>query len=70
MSTTAATSGGRSKERRHREPWRAHAERHGVSTRTLDRWVKAGILPPPDVINGRKYADPAVAPRRDPATAD
>jgi len=27
------------------EAWRKYAERRGVSTRTLDRWVEDGILP-------------------------
>lgn len=27
----------------------------GVSTRTLDRWVAAGLLPRPEIINKRKY---------------
>lgn len=29
----------------------------GICTRTLDRWIKAGIVQPPTVINGRKYHD-------------
>jgi hypothetical protein len=57
----------RNKRERRREPWRLHAARHGVSTRTLDRWVIAGILNAPEVINGRKYGDPTAEPRRDPA---
>jgi predicted site-specific integrase-resolvase len=28
---------------------------HGVHTITIDRWVRAGILPKPVVINGLKY---------------
>jgi predicted site-specific integrase-resolvase len=31
------------------------AKVRGVSTRTLDRWVKAGIIRPPIRINQRKY---------------
>jgi predicted site-specific integrase-resolvase len=27
----------------------------GVCTRTVDRWVASGLLPPPIVINNRKY---------------
>jgi len=50
---------------KHRESWRQYAERRGVSTRTLDRWVAAGILPEPDRINGRKYIDPKIEPRAD-----
>jgi DNA-binding transcriptional MerR regulator len=30
-----------------------------VCTRTLDRWAEAGIIPPPQRINGRKYHDAA-----------
>jgi DNA-binding transcriptional MerR regulator len=48
-----------------REPWRKYAERRGVSTRTLDRWVEDGILDPPEKINGRKYTSPDAEPRRD-----
>jgi hypothetical protein len=36
-----------------------------VCTRTLDRWVAAGILPEPERINGRKYWPLNVEPRRD-----
>jgi hypothetical protein len=35
---------------------RALAIRYGVVPRTIDRWVKAKILPPPDLtINNRDY---------------
>jgi hypothetical protein len=35
---------------------RAVADRYGVVIRTIDRWVKAGFLPGPDlVINHRDY---------------
>ena len=27
------------------DPWRTYAEKKGVSTKTLDRWVEAGIPP-------------------------
>jgi hypothetical protein len=50
-----------------RESWPAHARRHGVSVRTLDRWVAQGILEPPERIRGRKYANPESQPRRDAA---
>ena len=33
-----------------RELHRRFAERRGVSTKTLDRWVEAGILPEPERI--------------------
>jgi predicted site-specific integrase-resolvase len=48
-----------------RESHRRYAERQGVSTRTLDRWVVAGILPEPERIRKRKYWDPNTEPRRD-----
>jgi DNA-binding transcriptional MerR regulator len=48
-----------------RESYRRYAERRGVTTKTLDRWVDAGILPEPDRINKRKYFDPNTEPRRD-----
>jgi DNA-binding transcriptional MerR regulator len=44
---------------------RRFAERRGVSTKTLDRWVVLGILPPPERINGRKYWNEETEPRRD-----
>jgi predicted site-specific integrase-resolvase len=47
------------------EPHRRYAERRGVSTRTLDRWTDAGILPAPVRINGRKYWPTDVEPRHD-----
>jgi predicted site-specific integrase-resolvase len=34
---------------------RTLAERHKVSIRTIERWVEAGILPPPMRIRGRKF---------------
>jgi predicted site-specific integrase-resolvase len=49
------------------EPHRRKAERLGVSTRTLDRWVDAGIVDKPTYINGRKYHRPNTEPRRDDA---
>jgi hypothetical protein len=51
------------------ETWRAYAERHDVTTRTLDRWVEDGVLPPPTRINGRKYINSNTEPRRDDANA-
>jgi len=47
------------------EAWRKYAERRGVSTRTLDRWVEDGILPEPERINGRKYLPSDTEPRLD-----
>jgi len=55
------------KRGKRREPWRQKAERHGVSTRTLDRWAAAGIIDPPEKINGRKYGDADEEPRTDAA---
>jgi hypothetical protein len=57
----------RKKRGKHREPWRQKAERHGVSTRTLDRWAATGIIDPPEKINGRKYGDADEEPRGDAA---
>jgi hypothetical protein len=37
------------------DPTRVVAERHKVCIRTIERWVEAGILPPPLRINGRKF---------------
>jgi DNA-binding transcriptional MerR regulator len=37
----------------------AAVQKRGVCTRTLDRWAEAGIIPPPQRINGRKYHDAA-----------
>jgi predicted site-specific integrase-resolvase len=48
-----------------RESWSRFAERHGVSPKTLDRWVAAGRMPRPEYINGRKYAHPETKPRQD-----
>jgi hypothetical protein len=47
----------------------AFAALRGVSGRTIDRWVAAKILPPPEYVNGRKYWDPDVEPRQDAAAA-
>jgi DNA-binding transcriptional MerR regulator len=44
------------------EPARETAARLGVCTKTVDRWVEAGILPEPTRINGRKYFDAGVEP--------
>ena len=50
-----------------RESWPAKAKRHGVSTRTLDRWVAKGIIDPPEYIRGRKYGDLDAEPHLDAA---
>jgi DNA-binding transcriptional MerR regulator len=47
------------------ETYRKYAERHDVSTRTLDRWVEDDILQQPVRINGRKYLPRDAEPRRD-----
>ena len=46
--------------------WESHtrfAERNGINIRTLDRWVKDGLVPPPRRINGRKFYDVSTAPK-------
>jgi DNA-binding transcriptional MerR regulator len=53
------------KRSKKREPWSKLAQRHGVSTRTLDRWAAAGIIANAEIINGRKYGDPDAPPRLD-----
>jgi len=50
--------------RRH-ETWAAKAKRHGVSTKTLGRWVIAKIIDPPVYIRGRKYGDADEQPRHE-----
>ena len=50
-----------------RESWPVKAKRHGVSTRTLDRWVEKRIIDPPEYIRGRKYGDLDAEPRLDAA---
>ena len=50
-----------------RESWPAKAKRHGVSTRTLDRWAAKGIIDPPEYIRGRKYGDLDAEPHLDAA---
>ena len=57
----------RKKRGKRRESWRRKAERHGVSTRTLDRWAATGIIDPPEKINGRKYGVAGEEPRGDAA---
>ena len=51
-----------------REPKRRFAERWGVSTRTIDRWVQDGLLEEPEVINGRAYFRTDARPRGARAT--
>jgi hypothetical protein len=55
------------KRSKRRAPWGKLAQRHGVCTRTLDRWADAGIISEPEIINGRKYGDPDEPPRLDDA---
>jgi hypothetical protein len=50
-----------------RESWPVKAKRHGVSTRTLDRWVEKRIINPPEYIRGRKYGSSDEEPRLDAA---
>jgi hypothetical protein len=42
-------------------------ERYHVVIRTLDRWLQRGILPPPIIINGRRYWDEAEIMQRERA---
>jgi hypothetical protein len=67
MSLTDTTSQLTKKMKRskRRSPWSKLAQQHGVSTRTLDRWADDGIVPKPEIINGRKYGDPDAPPRLD-----
>ena len=44
------------------EPARKTADRFGVCTKTIDRWVEDGILPAPTRIRGRKYFSADVEP--------
>ena len=44
---------------------RALCERYDVTGRTIDRWVQAGILPKPMVINHARYWDEDEIDRRD-----
>jgi predicted DNA-binding transcriptional regulator AlpA len=50
-------------------PHRRYAEAHGVSTKTIDRWVADGILPEPTRINARKYFQEGTEPRHDGESA-
>ena len=49
------------------EPKRRTAERFGVCTKTLDRWVERGILAPPKRVNGRDYFSPDCQPANERA---
>jgi predicted site-specific integrase-resolvase len=44
------------------KPKRQKAEQCGVSVRTMDRWIAAGIMPQPLKINGRDYFPDDVMP--------
>jgi DNA-binding transcriptional MerR regulator len=47
-------------------PIRAMCQRYGdVADRTIDRWTASGILPPPLVINKRRYWDEEELERRE-----
>jgi hypothetical protein len=43
------------------------ARRLGRSVRTIERWVKDGILPPPIQVNGRNLHRAGVMPKPDDA---
>jgi hypothetical protein len=62
VSHAATTS---TKSPTNRMPHGAKARQQGVSTKTIDRWVEEGRLPPPDYINGRKFHSADAAPRLD-----
>ena len=47
------------------EPAARVAQRLGRSVRTIERWVKAGILPPPIQVNGRNLHRAGVMPKPD-----
>jgi hypothetical protein len=55
----------KAKRSKRRKSWPQLAQQHGVSTRTLDRWVSDGVVDPPEYINGRKYGNPDQSPRLD-----
>jgi hypothetical protein len=44
---------------------RQTAAKHGVSPRTIDRWVELGILEPPRKVRQRCYFDGDAEPRTD-----
>jgi MerR HTH family regulatory protein len=76
----ATTDKAREKRRRPREKKRrkkkakrwltkpAKAGKHGVTTRTIDRWVELGILNPPKKVRKRCYFDEDDEPRADTVT--
>ena len=47
------------------EPTARVALRLGRSVRTIERWVKSGILPPPMQVNGRNLHRAGVMPKTD-----
>ena len=49
------------------EPAAIVAQRLGRSVRTIERWVKAGILTPPMQVNGRNLHRAGVMPKPDDA---
>jgi len=51
------------------EPHSAKAARLGVSTKTLDRWARDGVIERPVYIQRRKYHRVHTEPRRDGETA-
>jgi hypothetical protein len=55
----------KSKEPKRRESWPKKAQRHAVSTRTLDRWAAKGIIAKPMIVLGRKYGEVGEEPRHD-----
>jgi hypothetical protein len=55
----------KTKEPKRRESWPKKAARHGVCTRTLDRWAAKGIIAKPMIVCGRKYGEAGEEPRHD-----
>jgi DNA-binding transcriptional MerR regulator len=51
--------------RKRRLQTRSLCERYDVCGRTIDRWVEQGILPPPLIINRRRYWDEAEIEQRE-----
>jgi hypothetical protein len=60
----------KSKEPKRRESWPKKAQRHGVCTRTLDRWAEKGIIKKPTIVQGRKYGDADEEPRHERKRTD
>jgi len=51
-------------------PHRQKAEQLGVSTKTLDRYIAAGVIDKPRIVNGRKFHAANSQPRHDHCTSE